>query len=214
MGKVSTAFLGALALFGATSASADTIDFEGYTDPSNFVTFTDSGATFTGIGDTTGLEISAYTSVSPTGWGTAGPMILCGRASPEYCGGSFEVEFAQAVTDLQFYFTADDSADSELSVEAFLGAMSLGVFTFGGDGDPFSAHLADLSGLGLVDRIEVMTPSDDPIGYAYDDFSFSAAVPEPGTWAMMLLGFGAVGLALRKRGRTDFIGRHHVTISG
>jgi hypothetical protein len=202
MGKVSSAVLGAVALFGTASVSAQTIDFEGYTDPSNFVTFTDSGATFTGIGDTSGLEISAYTNVSMTGWGTAGPMILCGRSSPEYCGGSFEVEFAQAVSDLQFYFTADDSADSELSVEAFLGAMSLGVLTFGGDGDPFTAHLADLSELGLIDRIEITTPTDDPIGYAYDDFSFTTAVPEPGTWAMMLLGFGAVGLTMRKRQRS------------
>ena len=27
------------------------------------------------------------------------------------------------------------------------------------------------------------------------------AVPEPGTWAMMLLGFGAVGFAMRRRRR-------------
>lgn len=27
----------------------------------------------------------------------------------------------------------------------------------------------------------------------------SAAVPEPGTWAMMLLGFGAIGFAMRRR---------------
>ena len=29
----------------------------------------------------------------------------------------------------------------------------------------------------------------------------SAAVPEPGTWAMMLFGFGAIGWSLRVRGR-------------
>ena len=27
----------------------------------------------------------------------------------------------------------------------------------------------------------------------------AAGVPEPGTWAMMLLGFGAIGVALRRR---------------
>ena len=32
-------------------------------------------------------------------------------------------------------------------------------------------------------------------------FSFTASVPEPGTWAMMLLGFGAIGLAMRGRRR-------------
>ena len=29
--------------------------------------------------------------------------------------------------------------------------------------------------------------------------SFESAVPEPGTWAMMLLGFGAVGFSIRRR---------------
>lgn len=36
----------------------------------------------------------------------------------------------------------------------------------------------------------------------YDDFIIEAVVhplPEPGTWAMMLLGFGAIGVALRRR---------------
>jgi hypothetical protein len=30
----------------------------------------------------------------------------------------------------------------------------------------------------------------------------TAAVPEPGTWAMMLLGFGGMGVAMRRRRRT------------
>ena len=31
--------------------------------------------------------------------------------------------------------------------------------------------------------------------------SFFAAVPEPGTWALMLLGFGGIGMAMRRRRR-------------
>jgi hypothetical protein len=34
-----------------------------------------------------------------------------------------------------------------------------------------------------------------------------AAVPEPATWAMMLLGFGAIGLAVRRRRRTGELSR-------
>ena len=30
----------------------------------------------------------------------------------------------------------------------------------------------------------------------------SGAVPEPATWAMMLIGFGAAGVSLRRRNRT------------
>ena len=32
-----------------------------------------------------------------------------------------------------------------------------------------------------------------------DNISFTAAVPEPATWAMMLMGFGAVGYSMRRR---------------
>lgn len=32
-----------------------------------------------------------------------------------------------------------------------------------------------------------------------------SAVPEPSTWAMMLVGFGAMGVALRRRRRADYI---------
>ena len=35
----------------------------------------------------------------------------------------------------------------------------------------------------------------------YSTGAFQAAVPEPATWAMMILGFGAIGLQLRKRKR-------------
>ena len=40
---------------------------------------------------------------------------------------------------------------------------------------------------------------DDPGFMFLDNISVvSGAVPEPGTWAMMLLGFGAMGLAIRR----------------
>ena len=34
--------------------------------------------------------------------------------------------------------------------------------------------------------------------------SFFAAVPEPGTWGLMLLGFGGIGMAMRRRRRPAF----------
>ena len=43
------------------------------------------------------------------------------------------------------------------------------------------------------------------MGYIDDDgnFSFTApgAIPEPDTWAMLIMGFGLVGLGLRRRAR-------------
>ena len=33
----------------------------------------------------------------------------------------------------------------------------------------------------------------------------SGAVPEPGTWALLILGFGAIGGAMRRKGRARLI---------
>ncbi|WP_394647792.1 PEPxxWA-CTERM sorting domain-containing protein [uncultured Sphingomonas sp.] len=38
----------------------------------------------------------------------------------------------------------------------------------------------------------------------FDNVRFSAAVPEPATWAMMILGFGVVGYAMRRRPAARF----------
>jgi hypothetical protein len=46
------------------------------------------------------------------------------------------------------------------------------------------------------------TPGGDPNDYS-GSFAFTA-VPEPGTWAMMLLGFGAVGYSMRRRSSYRF----------
>jgi len=56
-------------------------------------------------------------------------------------------------------------------------------------------------------NLAVMIPSQDVAtlpGIVYAVFTpSSAAVPEPSTWAMMLIGFGAIGFALRRRRQTD-----------
>jgi choice-of-anchor C domain-containing protein len=40
-------------------------------------------------------------------------------------------------------------------------------------------------------------------GAALDAVSVRSAVPEPGTWALMLLGFGAVGFGMRRRRKAE-----------
>lgn len=45
---------------------------------------------------------------------------------------------------------------------------------------------------------------NDPAYFAFDNVSVvsdTTAVPEPSAWAMMLLGFGAIGVSVRRRGQ-------------
>ena len=55
----------------------------------------------------------------------------------------------------------------------------------------------------LEGRPVVYNPADRAIGFSLNAVSVSvAAVPEPATWGMMLLGFGLVGSTMRRRNAT------------
>jgi len=54
---------------------------------------------------------------------------------------------------------------------------------------------------GVHDIRGVSIWNDDVTGFGLSHFRYdvASALPEPGTWAMMIVGFGAIGLALRRR---------------
>ena len=75
-------------------------------------------------------------------------------------------------------------------------------FTFGGD-DQFMINIL-LGNGGGTNYVSLDSNNASSIwnnqGFAGVTFTrIGAAVPEPGTWALMLFGFGAAGLALRSR---------------
>ena len=49
--------------------------------------------------------------------------------------------------------------------------------------------------LRAINDINIASGND----FALDNLSFASAVPEPSTWAMLFLGFGAIGLMMRRR---------------
>lgn len=65
-----------------------------------------------------------------------------------------------------------------------------------------SFPLSSPEGNGIFDATMYLDPALRNQGYTAQFISDAAPVPEPATWAMMLLGFGAVGVALR-RGRKN-----------
>jgi hypothetical protein len=61
-----------------------------------------------------------------------------------------------------------------------------------------ASYIAGATGgidLRAINTIDVRSGND----FALDNLSFASAVPEPGTWAMLFLGFGAIGLMMRRR---------------
>lgn len=96
-------------------------------------------------------------------------------------------------------FTAPTSTPSNTTFETLLqgtvtGVNSGGVFvnfdnavrTFASSAGPFTFALNDVS-ISSNSATQIVSGQ------------IQAAVPEPGTWAMMLIGFGGMGLALRRR---------------
>lgn len=84
---------------------------------------------------------------------------------------------------------------SSQGVNATVGDDGFGIFLGAND---FSGMLTNVFYIGYDDQV---TGQDDN----HDDLilrvTVSPAVPEPATWAMMLLGFGAAGFMLRRRRR-------------
>lgn len=85
------------------------------------------------------------------------------------------------------------------------------------NGNAFATAIAGtITGLSIADGqrfgfrwVDVDSSGSDH-GIAIDNLSINAtlaqaaAVPEPGTWALLILGFGAVGVSLRRRQRLAF----------
>ena len=89
------------------------------------------------------------------------------------------------------------------------GTLLTGMTVFGmhaggaGDGDQGTFFFRFDAGAG----VDVITVTDrlnsNATGLSNAALFQTSAVPEPGTWAMMLLGFGAMGVTMRRRRRTQ-----------
>lgn len=67
-------------------------------------------------------------------------------------------------------------------------------------------NLYSLTGLGTFRGLSFLN-NNDPAGVRFQNMSYNSVssvppVPEPGTWAMMLVGFGAIGFTMRRRRAT------------
>ena len=93
-------------------------------------------------------------------------------------------------------------ADQGLGVVGYQGGLFSGSFlsiTIGNRYSPFGSPLTS-----VADQFNALKNNNPyagfpTAGYWTASFPATAGVPEPATWAMMLMGFGAVGFAIRRR---------------
>src|SRR5229473_3523238 len=203
--------LAALAILASFAAPAHAVTFVSFTPDA----FTDIGATFNanttaqltaGFTDAaTGLTFLGTNAQILTGSSSAGAAPF-GDPTPYLSvlgGGSVTVTVAGGLTDhlLQFYV---GSVDLYNGISFNTGGSFAGAdFTANNNG----CQNAPCSGLlTFAGDFQSFTMTSGANSFETDSFTtFTRGVPEPSTWAMMILGFMSVGfMAYRRKGRSTF----------
>ena len=114
--------------------------------------------------------------------------------------------FSHAFT---FTLATDSAANSSVTTTLLRGndidftSVLLDGFNFTQTGFDPGAENWELSSVNISAGLRTLTVNGSVVGTSgngsYSGVINVAAVPEPGTWAMMLLGFGAAGYAMRRR---------------
>ena len=146
-----------------------------------------------GQADVTGAEITLGGTPNDTYNILSGNIYLTGHAGMQ---------------DIEFGFTSGAVGTVDFIISALSATNIVETFNFDnlaiGNGDTFFAFLAS-NGESITNvhySVDAPPGSISTIKQVRIDLAgqFNSGVPEPGTWAMMLLGFGGIGMAMR-RGR-------------
>lgn len=204
-------YLLAMATLGiATSANAAVIltSVPGsavYSGPTPTYDFDPSGTAFVTGGQ---IRNSSVSGVAAQPFGSTGNYYTVGPSdgSPGFLdlsnfAGIASLSFIWGSTDA--YNTLEVIGKDNSLLASFTGADAALVFPDGDQSDPFTNPLATLT-FTNGDQFNVggLRFISTQNAFEVDNFAINA-VPEPGTWGMMLLGFGAIGFAMRRRKGTQ-----------
>jgi len=194
--KILLATAAAAMAFVSTPASAAVIDFENLGATPNGPSLEFERLDFTGISFTS--PSNRITTITSGDNNTR----ICANAIG--CIADLNISFSEVASNFSFDLAGANTAGISIG-EIF--------FTFG-DGSSSSFDLIsdtigaaysfqDFTSLTNISSIRIVADvRADSNGYSFDNFSFSsAAVPEPATWLSMIVGFGLLGGALRRRPR-------------
>jgi len=101
-------------------------------------------------------------------------------------------------TDMKFAVQLTGEGSFDLYYLLAGGSNFVNAATFQTDNKGNTNYLIDVTG-GYFDAIQIV--SSGASIFELKQISMNEAVPEPGTWALMLLGFGCIGWSLRRRNR-------------
>lgn len=128
-------------------------------------------------------------------------MILNGSLDPDVTLWSQSVD-VQANRPYDFgAWIASTYPVSPAALKLYINDVEVGGFGADASGAWTSASLRWFSGASMTAHLRLVGSNLEWTGndFALDDLSLRGAVPEPGTWALMIGGFGLVGVCLRRR---------------
>jgi hypothetical protein len=149
----------------------------------NTTTGSDTTPYLTNIDNFGGGSINGGIDNSP-GVGTPSETLLPSKTATLTYGATNFDPGAYSAFRVNFGTIANPSASVDFRNVLFSGANTLtGTFSDG------SIGRVNFSG----------STTADPASFSFNSVAATGAVPEPATWAMMILGMGAVGFAMRRR---------------
>jgi hypothetical protein len=192
----------------ALPTSATTIDFDDLaigTILSNQyagVTFTPNALSGPGGPNGNWATNTDLTIVSATGGDTGNlgePSLVSGNIVRSFDGwigedgdASLRISFAAPISSFSLTFAGVSNANNT-QIFAYDGETLLGSMM----GTSIGQLTLSYSAPSITSVI--VTPGDLQDWVAFDNLTFSGAIPEPASWAMMIAGFGLVGAAMRRR---------------
>ena len=177
----------AAALFSNAASAAELVINGGFE--------TGSFSGWTQIGDTTFNGVASEIGNASTFGAFFGPVGTTGGITQNLS------TLAGQMYTLSFAYLADGGTPS--SISATFGGSNVFALTNPPANTTYQTFSTNVTATSALTPISFSFRNDP--GFIYLDTvsvsSVSAAVPEPSTWAMMLVGFGAVGFAMRRRQR-------------
>ncbi|MFT4027241.1 MAG: PEPxxWA-CTERM sorting domain-containing protein [Novosphingobium sp.] len=200
--------LASAATLAALSAPASAAVSITYTPGSNAlgdnqVVVEDFGTTASAVGINSNIYTSSIVNHGTRPTGSTGGFLAVGSTTSGF--GYYTYELATAAPVLSFLLGTLDTYNSVVLTFVNGDVLSLtGLAITGGQGTVGSAFVDgrvtyDVQSSNPLDFIQSITFGSTQSALEIDDIA--TAAPEPGTWLMMILGFGLAGAALRSRRR-------------